>query len=106
MKFLPILLLFIAATAIADDVSHDDLVHFTAHAGSSFALQTIFYGFNKKALKENTIKSEGLALLETLAIGLIYKASEHAPLGETSVSMAENVIGCASAIATHVTFDF
>lgn len=100
---LSIIFLASASPALAD---HEDLVHLTAHVGASYALQTVFYGFNNKVLKINKLDSEGLAFLSTMAIGYLYKLSENASSQSVAVAMSENMLGSFLAIGTHLTFHF
>lgn len=100
-----IILLASMAAAHAGD-SHEALVHLTAHAGASFALQTAFYGANSRWLEMSSPSAQGLAFLETMAIGFAYKLSENADSASTTTAMAENLLGSALAVATQVTFKF
>lgn len=102
-KLLIALILFLPVTSFA--VTRDDLMHFTAHTGASFTLQTVFYGVNSKWLGLPKPVAEGLALVETLAVGFIYKKTEGNP-SNMNTAMLQNVLGATSAIATHVVFEF
>ncbi len=86
--------------------THDDEVHFAAHVGTSFALQTVFYGINSRAFQMSKPWSEVCAAVETLAIGFAYKYEENADSDATRTSMAENAIGVGLAIGTHYVFHF
>lgn len=98
------LLLLISLPAQAA-VDRDELMHFTAHAGASFALQTGFYGVNKKWLGMDPVPAEMLAAVFTLGVGLAYKSSENYP-SNTGRAMLYNSLGVGTAIVTHVTFKF
>ena len=103
------IILIIASTFLsmpAHAFTHEDLVHLSAHSGTSFALQTVFYGVNSKWLGINKPSSEVLAMAETLAIGFLYKQSESASPNQTRTSMEENLVGVAGAIGTHIVFQF
>lgn len=91
--------------AKAED-GHEQLVHFTAHFGASYALQTTFYGFNRRVLKMSKPAATGVAALETLAIGLAYKLATNAPAESTATSMAQNTMGVVGAIGTAIMFEF
>lgn len=97
---------FVSKPAMALDISHDDVIHLTAHAGASFLLQTGFYGFNKEVFKMGKVESEVLAFASTMAIGYLYKFSENAPASDVARAMSENALGAALAVVTHVTFHF
>src|SRR5437016_5711297 len=88
------------------DFTHDDFVHLAAHTGSSFALQTAFYGLNKKILKMNPTVSEVVAFIETMTVGYIYKFSENAGEDDTFRAMSENALGAGLAIGAHITLHF
>ena len=77
----------------------DSSINTTAHISTSFALQTVFYGFNEKVLHLSKLDSELIALMETLAIG-----GFSAPLN--SAATFENTAGAFTAIATHIVFKF
>lgn len=81
-------------------------VHFAAHVGTSFAIQTTAYGFNKKVLNMSKADAEWLAFAETMIIGSIYKVSERAPPGDLFRAEGENAIGIGLAIGVHYTFEF
>jgi len=102
MRYYLFLLLLFSQPALAD--GHDDFVHLTAHAGASFALQTIFYGVNSRAFSLSPPLAEGIALLETLAVGLLYKGSE----GDAGnlTSFTQNMLGSTLAVGTHLVFKF
>lgn len=87
---------------------HTALVHLTAHTGASYALQTVFYGVNTRALKLSAGEAEALALVETLAIGLLYKAveSESSTGDDVLRATTQNALGAGLAIGTHVLFKF
>ncbi len=101
MKYLLLLLLSTQAHAFTDN----DLTHFAAHAGTSFALQTVFYGVNNQYFGLSKPWAEGLGFAETLAIGFAYKALETNP-PNTGTAMLENSVGALGAIGTHVVFHF
>lgn len=86
--------------------ANDELLHIAAHVGSSYILQTVFYGINTEALKMNKPTAEALALIETLAIGLAYKLNEPASIENTMNSMFYNSVGSTLAIGTHIVFKF
>jgi hypothetical protein len=88
--------------ALADS---EQEVHLAAHVGTSFALQTVFYGINEKALEMPKANVQALAFIETMAVGLTYKASESYPEG-TARSMSENAIGALLAVGVCYTFEF
>src|SRR5271165_1813977 len=99
MKLL-ICLLLISNLCHADP--HEDAVHFAAHAGTSFAVDTIAYGVNNR-LGLSKPHSRELAVFETLTIGLLYKLSERA--GKLDTPMMENTIGAGAATLTIWTFE-
>lgn len=81
----------------------DTNLHFAAHTGSSFAVDTIAYG----VFKQNRFNyPKTLAFLTTLTIGLAYKLQEHTQANQLVTPMAENVLGAAAATLTIYTFDF
>jgi hypothetical protein len=104
VKYLTSLLLLLSVTSHA--FTNEDLVHLTAHTGASYMLQTTFYGLNSKVLKQNFWTSEGLAMAETLAVGLLYKAVENTPTNQLGLPIAEDLFGASLAIGTHVSFHF
>ena len=75
IALLTLLALVFPTTAHAD---HNDDVHLTAHVGASFALDTFFYGFNKKALHMDNTSAKVFAGFTTVLVGALYKASENA----------------------------
>ena len=102
--FLLIILLSISLNLNA--FTHDDEVHFAAHVGTSFALQTVFYGVNSRAFQMSKPWSEVCAAFETLAIGFIYKYEEDADQDAIRTSSIENAVGVSLAIGTHYVFHF
>lgn len=103
MRYLLCLLMLLPSLAYAD---HEDTVHLAAHVGLSYTLQTVFYGFNSKVLHLAPLQAEGLALLETLSIGLTYKLMEGASDTDINTAMGRNTLGAALAIGTHIVFKF
>lgn len=87
-------------------LTHEDEVHLAAHVGTSFALQTMFYGFNSRVLKMNKPWSIGVAAVETLAVGFLYKLSENADAASTRRAMFQNTLGVGLAVGTHIVFRF
>lgn len=83
----------------------DDQTHLAAHVGTAFAIQTVAYGVNR-SLGMSKTAAEALGLVETLAIGLIYKSTEHASGKDTLRATEENALGAGLAIMTHITFSF
>jgi len=86
--------------------THEDEVHLAAHTGASYALQTVFYGFNNRVLKFNKPISEAVAAIETLGIGFLYKFGETADASSTEKAMLENTLGVGLAVGTHIVFQF
>lgn len=100
MKYIVILSLIFPILAYAEPESQ---VHFAAHAGTSFALDTIAYGVNKHI---GAPMPKTAAFVETMVIGLLYKYSEHTPTRGYIVPMSENIVGAGAATLTIVVFEF
>lgn len=82
---------------------HEHFVHFAAHFGVSFAIQISLYGLNRLGMSRGA--SLGLAVVETLAIGFTYKASEGFP-ENTVDAMIQNSLGVAAATVVAYRFKF
>ena len=99
----------ISGVAKADDTS---LVHFSAHFGMSYAIDTFSYGLlrglsqsaGKGQDQSLRIQEMAFAVAFTLLIGFAYKALEAAPAGETAHSMIENGLGVGAATLSFVAF--
>ena len=77
--------------------SHEDLLHWCAHIGMSFIIQTAGMDLLNHFL--HTQKYDYLALIPTLVIGLGYKlVIESAAVQEVAISMTRNTIGMCSAM--------
>lgn len=83
----------------------DGETHLAAHIGTSFAIQTVAYGLNR-TLGMSRMNAELVGLVETLAIGYMYKLGEHSPASDVNRAMGENALGAGLAIVTHFTFSF
>lgn len=110
MKYLVLSILFATALlyptrAIADDAD----LHFAAHAGASYALSMLAYGFYHQAFRMDKTSAFVFAAVTTLAIGLTYKEMEVIN-GGTSQSipraMTQNTIGVLGAGFSIVMFQF
>lgn len=105
MKRLTWLIWLIWLTPPAFALDDEANVHFMAHAGTSFALETMFYGINKKEFGMSRGESLGLAFAETMALGLLYKVAEGTP-ANTGRAMIENAVGAGAAIGLNFVFEF
>ena len=76
MNKLFLVLALFAITARADDST---LLHFSAHAGISYALTTAVYGFTEKVLMCNRTESFIFAAVVTTIVGAAYKMTELSP---------------------------
>jgi len=103
MKRLILILALLTNLCLADD--HEDLVHFSAHFGMSYAINTVVYG-SLRSLSYNAGKSEdaNLRLEEmvfsaafTLMVGYTYKYIEGANTSDTLTAMKYNSIGVGAA---------
>lgn len=112
MKKLLIAMALISQIAICDD--HDDLVHFSAHFGMSYAINTMIYG-TLRSLSRNAGREKDLDLklqemifsgCLTLMIGLAYKATEGAPLYDMGQSMLWNSMGVGAATISFAVFEW
>lgn len=83
-----------------------DLDHLAMHSGTSFGIQTILYGVNSQHTPMGKPMAMVLSTIETLMIGLLYKAVEGAPALDTLRATGENALGCAGAIASEIVFHF
>lgn len=83
----------------------DEQTHLAAHLGAAFAIQTVAYGINRQ-IGMSKLNAETLGFIETLAIGILYKSSEHAQKSDILKATQENALGSGLAILTHVTFSF
>ncbi len=97
--------LVLALALSIGNTAHADDVHFAAHVGTAFALQTGFYGVNEKWIGLSKRDAELLAFAEMMAVGFLYKRNEGLPRG-TWTSVGENAVGGVLAIGVHVTFGF
>jgi|GEM_PF-4260890 len=96
-----------SAPASAGNIgSHDDLVHFSAHVGTSYMINIVTYGVLQKWTDLRPSTSLALSALSTLAIGYFYKWNEKAAWEETRVSMFRNSIGVAGAVGSILVFHF
>lgn len=96
-----------SAPAIAGDIrTHDDLVHLSAHIGTSYMINVVTYGALRKWTDLSPATSVTVSALGTLAIGYLYKWNEKATWEETQVSMFRNSIGVAGAVSSILVFHF
>lgn len=112
MKTYLIILALMTNLAVADD--HDDLVHFAAHFGMSYAINTfsygLFRGMSKSAGRADDpvlrMQEMVMAAAFTLIVGFSYKAIELAPPSDVAHSMFLNVLGVAAANISFVAFQW
>lgn len=98
-----LLLSFMSQTAFG--FTQDDMMHFAAHTGVSYGLQTVFYGIGTRWLDMPPVYAEVTAAVFTLAIGFAYKAGQDLP-NDTGRAMLYNTVGVMGAVGTHLTFRF
>lgn len=102
------LVMFSAYTCKAESTNHEELVHFSAHFGMSYAINTIAYAGLNKIVGADETTSFIVANALTLAVGALYKISEahngRLPRGFAK-SMAQNVIGVGFSNLTILTFN-
>ena len=108
LEFIGVLLggLFISSQSVA---THDDLVHFSAHFGMSYSINTITYGVCSNVFKMNKNSAILTANVITLLIGVSYKLLEAQTTGLPSnfaKSMAQNALGVGVSNLTIISFDF
>lgn len=84
-------------------------VHFAAHFGMSYAINTISFGIAKEAFHMNPTQAYIFSAGLTLMAGFVYKFMELQP-GDTGSSipraMLENAAGCAAFGLTVMAFKF
>lgn len=69
-------MLLLSSCGYAEDAT---LLHFSAHAGISYALTTAVYGFTEKVLMCDRTESFIFAAVVTTMIGAAYKMTEISP---------------------------
>lgn len=102
MKFRLLILLLLCSQASANE---NDMLHLTAHVGSSYVINTICYGISTKALGMNKTAAFIVSAAATLAVGALYKFGEPEVL-DWRRPMLQNVIGVVGSDATIVLFKF
>lgn len=113
MKYVLILslvALLFSTPAKAED-PHEELVHFSAHAGLSYIGTTFLFGFMHKAIGLEVNDSLEFSIFTTLLLGLVYKdleaiSNRSQGIPELGTSMLYNGIGCGAAMFTIKAFQF
>jgi len=84
--------------------THDQMVHFAAHFGMSYAIHTFLYAVFYRAFSLRRGIAISLAILITLAVGGGYKYIEMAQNSEipanVSESMIQNTLGTTTSVGT------
>lgn len=109
LRNLVLLCLFLCHThkACAEEMTHDQLIHFSAHFGMSYAINTIMYGSYSRLLHLDKTDSLILSGITTLLVGFAYKAVEtNSTSGNFRTSMFQNSVGVGASALTIVIFDF
>jgi hypothetical protein len=110
MKSMAYLLLVAASlfclSVKAEDAGSENLLHFTAHFGASYAIDTFAQGFNQKAFKMNNLDSETFAAFTTLFIGAVYEAQENASGHDMLKALGYNALGVGAAVLTRCMFRY
>ena len=112
MKLLITLILFLSCLACKAETQDEELVHFTAHFGASYALSMVSYGIARKGLGLEPLPAFLVAAGTALAIGAIYKfAVDNTPTNTSfgsdfGKSMMYNSAGVLGAGLTVKVFDF
>ena len=79
------------------------------HFGVSYALQTTFYGFNRRALRLERVPALGFAAFTTLAIGFTKEYLDALERGDERIDgrdMLYNMLGMGASIGTCLIFEF
>ncbi len=93
MKTLLLLVILLSSLSVRAD-EHDDFVHFTAHAGASFAINTAVYAFNKRALGLERTDNLIFSAVSTLMVGTVYKLLERSASDQSILnSTLQNSVG-------------
>ncbi len=95
--------LVVSSACFAD--THDDLVHFSGHAGMGFAVTTFSYGLFHKGLGIDKTTSKVLAFGVGLGANLVYKKIENATTDPTQ-SYVSTGIGSLGAVGTVTLFNW
>jgi EamA domain-containing membrane protein RarD len=109
MKRLLIIGLLFTSLASTADTNHEDLVHFSAHFGMSYAISMFTYGVMRKGLGISVNESLGFSIFTTLVVGLTYKYMEAMTTGSFAgmgTSMLYNATGVAASYITIKMFEF
>jgi hypothetical protein len=101
--FLIIAFIFLSGNALAE--SHDELVHFAAHAGTSYAIAMVSDQFYNKFLGWSPGNSLLGGLTTALVAGSLYKIVETGKPSSIGDGIIYNGIGALGAIGTIFVFD-
>lgn len=106
MKLFNILLaLFLFSSVVAKADAHDELVHFSAHAGMGYIATTASYGLLNKGLGLDKTTSKILSFGVGLAANLVYKKLEGAT-GDSTQSYISTGVGSLGAVGTITLFNW
>lgn len=102
------MLFALSNNAIAESTSHKELVHFSAHFGLSYGINSISHAFLANILGVDNTLSMIAASVFTFGVGAAYKFSEiengRLP-GNFGKSMTYNAMGIGFSDLTILTFD-
>ena len=92
LKLIIILALFYLPVK-AESAASDDLLHLSAHFGSSYAINMVTFGICEKGLGLRKKDSFIIAGITTLSLGIIYKVVQFASVPTTAKSAVLDTTG-------------
>lgn len=104
MKWLMIFFLCLSSSALAES-SHDELLHFAAHAGSAYAITMVTDQVCNKFLGLSPPDSLLIGLGTAIVAGSIYKLVETGRPANMGDGVIYNGIGAIGAVGTIFVFD-
>ena len=113
-KFILIALVLCSGAVYAETpggLSDQDSVHFAAHVGASYAINTFTYGLARKGFHFEKTDSLIFAAFTTLVVGAMWKVLESNSLqpingSDFKTSMFRNALGTGLSAGTMIMFDF